>query len=260
MPRMLDLFCGRFGWSRAFAARGWECVCVDLVRPAEIPQGCRFIKADVLDISFNENIGFFELLNEYGMPELFKFDFICASSPCEQFALFGLKCFHPDPPYPELGIRLFNHTRGLCESSGVPYIMENVRSAQQFVGKADNHCGPFYMWGTGVPADLQHGLFGEDTRVPTSLPRGITKGVSIGSGNAVRGMTPAQKKDYRKQFAALQMGGKSPERQKETAAWATIPPMLANAGAAYAERLLEQTLMGKPEHLGRDPVEPSFGE
>jgi hypothetical protein len=25
MPRLLDLFCGRWGWSRAFAARGWEC-------------------------------------------------------------------------------------------------------------------------------------------------------------------------------------------------------------------------------------------
>jgi len=24
--RMLDLFCGRWGWSKAFAARGWECV------------------------------------------------------------------------------------------------------------------------------------------------------------------------------------------------------------------------------------------
>jgi site-specific DNA-cytosine methylase len=28
--RMLDLFCGRWGWSKAFAARGWECVGVDL--------------------------------------------------------------------------------------------------------------------------------------------------------------------------------------------------------------------------------------
>ena len=35
--RVLDLFCGRFGWSRAFAARGWECVGVDLVEPAEFP-------------------------------------------------------------------------------------------------------------------------------------------------------------------------------------------------------------------------------
>ena len=42
--RMLDLFCGRLGWSKAFLAKGWECVGVDLVEPPEIPQGFRFIK------------------------------------------------------------------------------------------------------------------------------------------------------------------------------------------------------------------------
>ena len=40
--RMLDLFCGRWGWSKAFADRGWECVGVDLVEPPEIPEGCKF--------------------------------------------------------------------------------------------------------------------------------------------------------------------------------------------------------------------------
>ena len=48
--RMLDLFCGRFGWGKAFAARGWEVVGVDLVEPPEIPQGCTFIHGDVLSI------------------------------------------------------------------------------------------------------------------------------------------------------------------------------------------------------------------
>ena len=47
MPRLLDLFCGRWGWSKAFAAHNWECVGVDLVEPPEIPQGCTFIKADM---------------------------------------------------------------------------------------------------------------------------------------------------------------------------------------------------------------------
>ena len=34
----------------------------------------------------------------------------------------------------------------------MPYVIENVRAAQQFVGNAVHHCGPFYLWGTGVPA------------------------------------------------------------------------------------------------------------
>ena len=121
--RLLDLFCGRWGWSKAFAARGWECVGIDLVEPPEIPPNCHFLKADILGIQ-----PAFIQQNEI--------DFICASSPCEKFSVHQLKNFHPTPPYPELGIRLFNHTRALCEASGVPYIMENVRSAQAFVGKA----------------------------------------------------------------------------------------------------------------------------
>jgi hypothetical protein len=51
--RMLDLFCGRFGWGRAFAERGWEVVGVDLVEPPEIPSGCEFIKADILSLNAN---------------------------------------------------------------------------------------------------------------------------------------------------------------------------------------------------------------
>jgi len=220
--RMLDLFCGRLGWSKAFLARGWECVGVDLVRPPEIAGGVRFIQADVYDLAVSEDG---RIVNEWKLLNMGHFDFICASSPCEQFSVHGMKCFHPNPPYPELGIKLFNHTRQLCEASGVPYVMENVRAAQQFVGKAVRLCGPFALWGNAVPL---------------ILPQGIRKGVSIGSGGAVKGMTPEQKKAYRKQFAALQMGSKSSDRQAETAKWATIPPELANCVADYAERLLEQ--------------------
>ena len=89
------------------------------------------------------------------------FDFICASSPCEEFSVHGMKHFHPNPKYPEMGLKLFNHTRALCEASGVPYVMENVRAAQQFVGQAERHCGSFYLWGNGIPP---------------LIPKGITKG------------------------------------------------------------------------------------
>jgi hypothetical protein len=121
--KMLDLFCGRWGWGRAFAERGWEVVGVDLTEPPEIPEGCTFIKADVLTLTP-------EWVRAQG------FDFICASSPCEQFSVHRMKMFHPDPAYPRLGAELFNHTRWLCEVSGTSYIMENVRTAQEFVGQA----------------------------------------------------------------------------------------------------------------------------
>src|SRR6185437_4658920 len=162
--RMLDLFCGRWGWSRAFAARGWECVGVDLTEPPEIPKNCHFYKVDVLDLGGSLELGRLPF-SEGWRYDVSSFDFICASSPCEQFSVHGMKHFHPNPPYPELGIKLFNHTRSLCEASGLPYVMENVRAAQEFVGKAVNHCGPFYLWGTGVPPLMPQGINKKQARM-----------------------------------------------------------------------------------------------
>jgi site-specific DNA-cytosine methylase len=130
--RMLDLFAGRLGWSKSFLERGWDVVAVDLTIPPDIPEGCTFTQTDVMALS-----------STY----IRTFDFVCASSPCEEFSVHGMKHFHPNPKYPDSGIRLFNHTRAICEESGVSYVMENVRSAQQFVGNAVNHCGPFYLCG-----------------------------------------------------------------------------------------------------------------
>jgi hypothetical protein len=156
-------------------------------------------------------------------------DFIVASSPCEQFSVHGMKHFHPNPPYPELGIKLFNHTRQLCEASGVPYVMENVRAAQQFVGNAVHHCGPFYLWGNAVPP-LMH--------------RGISKGIDVGSSKAVKKMTKEERRVYRAQFTWNQAWSTSAQRGRITATAATIPPELANCIADYAERILEQNGRG----------------
>jgi hypothetical protein len=200
--RMLDLFCGRFGWSKAFAARGWECVGVDLVEPSEIPEGCRFVQQDVLTVNRNPYNGKLGIGVDY-----LDFDFICSSSPCENFSLFQIRNFHPDPPYPELGIRLFNHTRALCEASGVPYIMENVRAAERFVGRANNHAGSFFLWGNAVPL---------------LLPARLTKGMKMDRA------------------WCQQLGGHgTKQRDHQTAGFATIPPELAACVADYAERLLE---------------------
>jgi hypothetical protein len=215
MPRLLDLFCGRFGWSKAFAARGWECVGVDLVEPPEIPQGCIFLQKDILQLRDG-------WISDEG------FDFICASSPCEQFSVHDMKHFHPNPPYPELGIRLFEHTRSICEASGIPYVMENVRAAQQFVGNAVHHCGPFYLWGSGVPPLMN---------------QGIRKGNRQGSGGCANKLGPEELRVYRKQFEALQVASRSKARKEMTAKWATIPPELANCVADYAERILEQRVL-----------------
>ena len=224
--RMLDLFCGRFGWGRAFAARGWEVVGVDLVEPPEIPQGCEFVSADILRLQWRDAAGFI-LGEERNLQKLGWFDFACASSPCEKFSVFGMKNFHPNPAYPELGIALFNHTRGILEASGVPYVMENVRAAQQFVGTAVHHCGPFYLWGNAVPP---------------LMAQGISKGINVGSSKVTNhiGLSQEEKRLYRKQFEWNKGWSRSKHKNGMTAKAATIPPELANCVADYAERLIEQ--------------------
>ena len=209
---LLDLFCGRWGWSRAFAKRGWDCVGIDLVEPADTPTGCTFFRADIL---------------EFNLTSLKHFDFIVASSPCEQFSVHGMKHFHPNPKYPELGIRLFNHTRQLCEASGVPYVMENVRAAQQFVGNAVHHCGPFYLWGNGVPPLIPKDIF--KGKVCYAMPRDIYDSL-LHDRRAL--------KDARNKW--LKDAGFDYNRKRKAADQATIPPELANCVADYAERLLEQ--------------------
>lgn len=191
--RMLDLCCGRLGWGRAFAARGWEVVGIDLVEPPEIPPGCTFIQRDILGIDADFVRGF---------------DFVCASSPCEQFSVHGMKHFHPNPPYPAIGIKLFEHTRALCEAAGVPYVMENVRAAQAFVGTSRMLCGPFALWGNAVPI---------------LIPQGISKSRWFKRPGHPGNTCNESLKGKRERKAKL----------------STIPPELANAVADYAERILE---------------------
>lgn len=194
---LLDLFCGRWGWSRAFAKRGWKCIGVDLTEPPEVPENCEFWQRDILEVNA-----------VWGCAP----DAIVASPPCEEFSVHGMKHFHPNPKYPANGIRLFEHTRALCEASGLPYVIENVRAAQQFVGTAKHHCGPFYLWGNAVPPLVN---------------LGITK--AKWKSNEIHGRKAPGN------FAPELLMEKSQRKAK----LATIPPELANTVAEFMERLIE---------------------
>jgi hypothetical protein len=212
--KLLDLCSGRWGWSRVFAARGWECEGIDLTEPPDTPARCLFRKFDILGMTA-EGV------------RRGRFDFAVASTPCEGFSVFGMPHFHPNPSYPELGIRLFNHVRAIFEEAKVPYVMENVRTAQRFVGHAVNHCGPFFLWGNAVPP---------------LLPHGIKKGFQTGGViiQKLKGIDRKALTDYRRQNDGSWSSSKSAKRKEWTAQVATIPPELANCVCDYAERLLEQ--------------------
>jgi hypothetical protein len=209
--RVLDLCAGRLGISRVFAARGHQVTAVDLVEPPDIPAGVTFIKADILTLTA-------EWVRD-------NFDFGWASTPCEEFSVHGMKHFHPNPKYPAMGLKLFNHAREILTEAGIPFVMENVRPAQKFVGNAVHHCGPFYLWGNSVPM---------------LMPQGIKKGMTTASCDMTK-LTKEERKTERKRHAWPPSGyAENGELLKRmTAEKATVPSELSTTIADYAERILE---------------------
>ena len=170
---------------------------MDLVASPE-PKNCTLVQCSVLSVDIH-------WIREYAKP-----DFIVASSPCEEFST--MLNFRPPVPYPHLGIKLFNHTRSICEASGVPYVMENVAGAQKYVGASTANAGSFHLWGNAVAP-----LLPQCRKGMTELAMGLREHKGKPGWDVRHGV----------------------KGQTQTALVATIPPELANCVADYAERILE---------------------
>lgn len=210
---MVDLFCGRGGWTKGFMAEGWDCIGYDLNFQPHYP--AEFRQGDVLSMTAKD---------------FMDADFICASSPCEQFSVHCMKHFHPNPKWPELGIQLFEHTQRICEASGLPYVMENVRCAEKFVGRAVNHCGPFYLWGNAVPAVMPKELFK------------VSKGFDLGSSQVVKGMSREEITAYRRKFDRMWSSSKSEARKQATSEAAEIPMAISQYIAQCATAMVSDSV------------------
>jgi hypothetical protein len=145
----IDLYCGLGGWAEGFLAEGYRVIGFDIERhdygtgayPGEL------VLRDVRSLSGAE------LVREYGIPAV-----IVGSSPCQEFSYRAMpwkRAKSLPPPY--LGMELFQAQfriqREVSEAVGryVPMVVENVRGAQKWVGRARWHYGSFYLWGD-VPA------------------------------------------------------------------------------------------------------------
>jgi len=134
----VDLFCGRGGWTKAFLRQGFRVIGVDIVRNPAYPADADFLLADCATLDGAQFAGAAVIL---------------ASSPCDQFSPFQMPWTRArNPPFPADGIALFRAAERIAAEAGAPLILENVRAAQAFVGRAVVHVGPFYLWGNGVPA------------------------------------------------------------------------------------------------------------
>ena len=78
-----------------------------------------------------------------------KVDLIVASPPCQQYSLWGMRMFHPNPAVPDK--TLWESALRIAHEAEAPVIIENVRGAQYWWGRASYKSGPFYFWGNVPP-------------------------------------------------------------------------------------------------------------
>ncbi len=131
---ILDLYCGLGGWAIGFLKKGHDVTGYDIIDFSEKYPG-KFVKADLL--TFND------------FPPA---DIIVASPPCTDFSKSSFpstwKSVQRYPPDIQKALQLFSRVYEIVQMVRPKYfIIENVRGAQKYVGKARMHIGSRYFWG-----------------------------------------------------------------------------------------------------------------
>lgn len=155
-PLAIDLCCGRGGWTKGLQAAGFEVIGFDTLRDPLYPGSLVLQDVRTLDGSrFRGHALFF-----------------VASPPCQEFSFrdlpFGRSKNLP-PPDTSIAEACFR----IADEADAPLVLENVRGAQKFLGRAKWHFGPYYLWGS-VPALLP--ISDRSAQKGLTLNRGECKG------------------------------------------------------------------------------------
>jgi hypothetical protein len=144
----IDLFCGLGGWAEGFLAEGYDVIGFDIEAR---PYPGQLVLQDVLTLhgaQFKDVVA------------------IVASPPCQKYSYMAMPWKRAKDLaawYRESSERIgqlnalfdacFRIQREASEAAGheIPMVIENVKGAQPWVGRARWHYGSFYLWGD-VPA------------------------------------------------------------------------------------------------------------
>ncbi len=142
-PLAVDLFCGLGGWTEGLLAEGYDVIGFDIERHVygEHRYPAQLVVQDVLTLHGSQ---------------FRDADLIVASPPCQAYSYRMMpwkRAKALPPPDNTLFEACFRIQREACEAAGghIPLIVENVRGAQPWVGRARWNFGSFYLWGD-VPA------------------------------------------------------------------------------------------------------------
>lgn len=131
--RALDLCCGYGGWAEGLLAAGWQVLGVD---SEPMPYPGPMIIADV------------RTLPGAALPG--PFDLVIASPPCLEFSRWDQPFFDKAKLAPP-DLSLWRACERIARALRAPLVIENVRGAQRWMGRAAWSWDGCYLWGDGVP-------------------------------------------------------------------------------------------------------------
>ena len=146
---MIELFAGLHGWGEGAIAEGFRVVGFDIVdMPKKIgaPRTSGDIQLVLQDVRTLHGRQFKDAT------------LIVASPPCQAYSYRAMPWSRAKalpPPDNTLFDACFRIQREASEAAGrhIPMVVENVKGAQKWVGRARAKCGSYFLWGD-VPALL----------------------------------------------------------------------------------------------------------
>lgn len=132
-PLAIDLCCGLGGWTRGLLEVGFSVIGFDIILFPDYHG--QLVLQDVRTLDGRRLRGA---------------SLIVASPPCQEFSRHDQPWTRKyNPPPPDLSI--VEACRRIAREAGAPMVLENVRGAQKFIGRAQAHYGPQYLWGDVPP-------------------------------------------------------------------------------------------------------------